>query len=1559
MSVDIEQKVVEMRFDNKEFEKNISTTMSSLEKLKQRLNLSGASQGLEEVGRAASNLQNPMSGVSNAVETVRAKFSALQVMGIAALTNITNSAMAAGKKIVSALTIDPIKTGFSEYETQINAVQTILANTESKGTTINDVNKALDTLNTYADKTIYNFTEMTRNIGTFTAAGVDLDTSVNSIQGIANLAAVSGSTSQQASTAMYQLSQALAAGKVSLMDWNSVVNAGMGGQVFQDALKRTSEAMGTGAEKAIKKYGSFRESLTKGEWLTTEVLTETLSQFTMAAEEGSKEWENYKKSLKEKGYTEKQAEEILKMANTATNAATKVKTFTQLWDTLKEAAQSGWTQSWEIIVGDFEEAKTFLTEISETFNEIIGKSADSRNEMLQGWKDLGGRTALIESLRNAFKGVMSIIEPIKEALQEIFPPITSKQLFNLTNGLKELTEKFKIGGTTAENLKRTFKGVFAALDIGVQIFKAIGKGFIDIVGHILPAGNGILEFTANLGDGIVKLDEFLKTGDVFNKVIEKISKTVGFVADGIGNFVSNVSEIIRSISEVDTSGVDAFADKVKARFEPLTTLSEGVKKAFSAIGAVIEKISPVLFAFASKVGEIFSGAAEVISNAVQNADFNTIVDFINSLSFGGLAIAITKFTKGFKDAKKEGSGFKAIFGGIKDVLDEVKGCLEAYQQQLKAGTLLKIAGAIGILAASILVISLIDSKKLAASLGAVTALFADLMASMAVFGKISSGAGATAKACGAMIAMSIAVAILAGAMKKLSDLSWEGVAKGLVSIIGLTGALAIASKLMSGTQMIKGSGGLVVLAVAIKVLASACKDLSELNWEGLAKGLVGIGVLLAEIAGFLRVAKFDGKTMSTAVGILVMSAAIKVLASACKDFAGMNWESIGKGLAAIGGLLTELALFTRLTGDVKKTVSVGASLVLIGASMKIFASAMSDFGGISWEDIGKGLTAMAGALALVTAAMNLLPKNMVASSIGLIGVSAALVIMANALNSMGGMSWEEIGKGLTVLAGSLIAITVAMNFMKGAVSGAAAMLIMSGALAILTPQLKTLGMMSWEEIGRGLVAVAGAFAIIGVAGAILGPIVPVILGLSAAIALLGVGCLAAGAGILAFSAGLAALSVSGAAGTAAIVAIISSVIGLIPFLIEQLGLAFVALCQVIIDGAPVICEAIASVLTSIYGALEKSIPALLQCLGVMLTALLKFFVDNIPKLVEAGMHLIIGILQGIADNIGKVVESGIDIIVNFIDGISAGIPRVIQSGIDLMLSFINGMADGIRNNTAATIDAVNNLMDAIIGAVVAWFGNIFTKGKELVSELLGGFGIKTDEAKKAAKDLISDMVNGIKEKFESFKQAGKDLIDGFKQGVKDKASGVVEAAKGVVSDALEGAKNLLGIHSPSRKFAEVGMQSDEGIIVGLKKYASKVAATARGVGSGALDAMSSAISGISDIFSADFDNQPTIRPVLDLSDVKSGANRIGSLLSGNRTLAVDTRSIGAISASVQRIQNGPDSSDVVNAINKLRSELGNIGNTTYSIDGITYSEGSEVANAIGTLVRAARIERRV
>ena len=458
MSTTIDNRVLEMRFDNKQFESGVATSMSTLDKLKQKLNLSGASKGLENVGKAAKGVN--FSGMTAGISQVKAGMVSLEgisagvIAKFSVINNMVNSLMTTGKRMVNALTIDPVKTGFQEYETQIGAIQTILSNTRQEGTNVEIVNKALDELNTYADKTIYNFTEMTRNIGTFTAAGVKLDTSVNAIKGIANLAAVSGSTSQQASTAMYQLSQALAAGKVSLMDWNSVVNAGMGGKVFQDALIRTSELLGTGAKAAIEANGSFRESLTQSGWLTTEVLTETLNQLAGTYS---------KADLMAQGFSESQATEIAALAKDAEDAATKVKTFTQLWDVMKEAAQSGWAQTWRLIVGDFEEAKNLLTPLSEFFTGIIGKFSDARNKLLE--------SALATNIRDMFEGIdkslNTLLEPLdkaKEAITDIGKVVDDVILGKFGNGQERfdsLTESgynwMEVQNKVNESLKDGFR----------------------------------------------------------------------------------------------------------------------------------------------------------------------------------------------------------------------------------------------------------------------------------------------------------------------------------------------------------------------------------------------------------------------------------------------------------------------------------------------------------------------------------------------------------------------------------------------------------------------------------------------------------------------------------------------------------------------------------------------------------------------------------------------------------------------------------------------------------------------------------------------------------------------------------------------------------------------------------------------------------------------------------------------------------------------------------------------------------------------------------------------
>lgn len=1387
MSTTIDERVVEMRFDNKQFESNVQTSLSTLDRLKKSLNLSGAAKCFDEIDSASKKVN--MNGLANAVESVRLKFSALEVMAVTALANITNSALNAGKRIVSALTIDPIKTGFQEYETQIGAVQTILANTQHEGTNLQQVNRALDELNTYADKTIYNFTEMTRNIGTFTAAGVNLQTSVDSIKGIANLAAVSGSTSQQASTAMYQLSQALAAGKVSLMDWNSVVNAGMGGKVFQDALVRTSELLGTGAKNAINMYGSFRESLTKGEWLTTEVLTETLKQFAGAYSEAD---------LIQQGFSESQAKEIAQMAKTAEEAATKVKTFTQLWDTLKESAQSGWTATWEILIGDFEEAKDLLSEVSETIGNVIGEAAQARNDLLSGglssgWKQLlnqgiadeagyiesiqevarksgdafdkmvadsdnfsdalkkglqegvissdtlsdavhnlrdkmtgmsqeerkaagytsemveqiekldegikngsvsmdeftekilkpSGRENLIQSIWNAAKGLMSVIAPIKEAFRDIFPPMTSEQLYAFTEALRNLTERMKLSETTSENLKRTFKGLFAVLDIIKQAVTAVFNAVGSLLGGVGDLGAGILGVTGTFGDWLVKLDEFIKQGDVFNKVLGTIVSVIKTVATAIRDFVKVVAE------KIAFPGFELFhslLERLHTRMSQIGDAAGGMKSsvssAFEAMGnalancqfmQLLQAIWDAVKAIAGGIADAMGKVGSSLIDSIGNADFSGVIDLLNGISFGAIAVGITKFVGAIKEQLDSIGSIKESFIGI---LDSVRGCFEAYQSQLQAGTLLKIASAIAILVASLVALSLIDSAKLSAALGAITVLFADLMASMAVFNKISGQASGVIRSTTAMLAISTSVLILASALKKLGDLDAKQLATGLTGVAGLTATMIVAAKSLGkgGPTIIKGASQMVIFAAAIKVLASACEDLSALDWEGLAKGLVGVGVLLAEVSLFMNTAKFSGQSVTTATGIVILSGAIKILASACEDFAQMNWGEIGRGLTSIGIVLAEIVAFTRLTGNAQHVIATSAAFIGIGAAMKILAAAVKDFSAMNWSELAVGLVGMAGALATVTIAVNFMPKNMIAIGTGLIAVSTALLIMASALENMGGMEWNEIAKGLVALGGSLGIMAVGLRAMTGTLSGSAAMLVAASALAILTPVLSILGAMSWTAIVKGLVSLAGAFTVIGVAGAVLTPLVPTILGLSGAMALIGVavlglgaGLLAAGTGLSAIAVGFTALAAAGTAGATAVVAsltvIITGIADLIPAIVAKIGEAIVEFCKVIANSAGEIGNAVKEVVLTLVDVLIECVPAIADGALKLIAGVLEALVQYTPQIVDSLFQFLIGVLEGIARNL----------------------PGLIQAAIDVLMAFFAGIVDALKGIDTATL----------------------------------------------------------------------------------------------------------------------------------------------------------------------------------------------------------------------------------------------------------------------------------
>lgn len=1435
MSTAIDQKVVEMRFDNKQFERNVATSMSTLDKLKNALSLKGVAK------EAESEFAAYRSGFISLKDSINKMWSTWEYEIASKMKNI-----------VKSLTIDPIKTGFSEYETQINAVQTILANTESKGKTLEDVNSALDELNTYADKTIYNFTEMTRNIGTFTAAGVDLDTSVQAIKGIANLAAVSGSTSQQASTAMYQLSQAMASGTVKLMDWNSVVNAGMGGQVFQDALKETARVHGVAIDDIIAKNGSFRESLSE-DWLTTEILTDTLAKFTGDLSE---------EQLKSQGYTEEQIKEIMKLGETANNAATKVKTFTQLFDTLKEAAQSGWTQTWEILVGDFEEAKEMLTEVSDVIGAMIGKSAESRNELLENWKVLGGRTDIIDSIKNVFHGLMDILAPIKEAFRDIFPPLTAERLKSFSEGLKNLTAKFKISEGTADKIRRTFKGVFAVFDIVKQALFAVFAAVASLTRGLGGLGGGVLDITASFGDWLAKLSDTIRMSDIFNKVLQGVVDILKAALGGMTSFIGFIKEKIVSPGlEAFSSLLESIREKMSVVGGAAGAMKDGIISAFDSTGKFLEnssffKVIETIWKAITKIGsgifKVFSGFTRALADSTNGTDIFKIIQAIVGLLTGGLILKIIELIKGIKEPLDETiGGLSEMFSGVKGVLDDFRGCLEAYQSKLKAETLKTIAIAIAILVASILVLSLIDSEKVYDAVAVLAMVFAELLVAMNILNKMQKSKGMS-KTTAALLGISTALLVLSAALKIMSTMSWNEMVIGLTTMAVALAALVLAVNLLPEAKVKSAATAIKKISTALLILSVAIKIMSTMSWGEMTVGLTTMVVGLAALVA--------------AVHLLPKNTGVKV--------AGM--------------------------------ISLALAMLVLSASLKIMAT-------MSWGEVAISLVTLAGALGILAVGMQIM-KSAIPGALAMLIVAPALLVLTGVLKILGTMNIEQVGLSLLALGGAFGILAIGLLAMKSAISGAFALLVASAALAVLAPVLLILGSMSWESIIKGMVALAAAFTVIGLAASILSPSIPSIMGLAVAMALIGVAVLAAGAGLMAFSAGLTALAVGATAVVGALGAIVTGIIAIIEAILVGVANGIVAFCKVIADGVPIIGDAIKSVILTICDVLIKCVPKIVEVIGVVLTEILKFLVDFTPKIVDAGMKIVIGFIDGIAKNIGKVVESAVNLIIKFTEAIASQIPRVNQAAVDLILKFINSLASSIRDNTPKVISAVNNLMSAIFEAIGMAIGNIPSLGMNIA----------------------------------------KGLAKGIRQGL----SSAVNAAKELGQKVLDKIKKFFKINSPSKKFVEIGMDLNEGMALGLEKYSDLTTNAAVGVGEDTMNSLGGVLSNVADSVNGNMDIQPTIRPVLDLSDVKSRAGAISGLLNTGSSVDV-MANVGSINSMMARRNQNEGNSDLVSAINKLRNQMGNTGNTTYNVNGVTYDDGSNVANAIKSIVRAARIERRV
>lgn len=1112
MSKQVDERVVTMQFDNRQFEDNVKTSMSTIDKLKKALNFEKAGEGLEKVKDSINLNKINITGLSGAIDQVNAKFSALQVIGVTALSNITNQAMSMSKKMISALTINPVKDGLKEYETQMNAVQTILANTQKEGTNVKIVNKALDELNAYADKTIYNFTEMTRNIGTFTAAGVKLDTSVSAIKGIANLAAISGSTSQQALTAMYQLSQALASGTVKLMDWNSVVNAGMGGQVFQDALTRTSEHLQTGAKAAIEAKGSFRESLQTG-WLTTEVLTQTLDQFSTAADTQA-EYEAAVKKFVSQGYSKEEAKQLADMAKTAGEAATKVKTFTQLIDTLKEALGSGWTTTWRLIIGDFEEARNMWTNVSDVLGGFINKMSDARNAVLESamGKGLSGIADKINSIVEPFQKAASTVTKTVDAVSDLGDVVDDVILGKFGNGTERVTalteaglNYYRVQNRVNEVLNNSFRFTEKQIEeqdklLGINAKSTdVTKEETKETDKLADSKKELIKQFANMSDAqlrsiglspseIASFRELRNMADMLgmslDDVIDNMDHLNGrwLLMQSFSNIGHNIIMIFKSIGEawkevfppvtadnlfgllagfykLTTSMkiTDEEADKLKRAFKGLfavldlvsTLVGGGLRLALKVTSYILSLFNLSLLDVAANLGDALVKFRDWIKgNNLITKAFKTMAPYLKE--FVSLIVEGIVAIKDWVVAnEKITQGFKKILSYLREAGSGFKAWIEGAREAENIPVYI-IQG-------------LVNGLKNGISIVASIAIELAKSIIQTVCGVLGIHSPSTEfYAIGQYIIQGLINGLKAGAKKV-----WDTVKSIGEAIIGVGKEIDYQYLGISTTAL----GLLIVL----NKFTNAVMDIKEKVIDA------GLGVVNSISSIFDGISKYikARALKQQAKALLLLAVSIAALGATIYFISQIDTKSLIKGGIAIGVLAGILIGLTVAMSKLDKlsVFSDKVGVMLLGMSVALLAmgKVATEIGKLEWEEIAKGIV-FVGALELFILSLIAISKfagtNAKDAGKMIFKIAGALLIMALVAKLAGNLRKDELTQGLKFIAvmGIFTTALVAVSLFAGKNASRAGTMILkiAGALLIMVMVAKIAGNMKPEELSQGL-----------------------------------------------------------------------------------------------------------------------------------------------------------------------------------------------------------------------------------------------------------------------------------------------------------------------------------------------------------------------------------------------------------------------------------------------------------------------------------------------------------
>lgn len=1428
----IDERVVSLKMNNKQFLSAIKESASSMDRLKESLKMEGAANGLKRMGEIAKN--TTLGDLARSAVDAASNMSVMQGIGITALGGIGAAALSAGKSMLQSF-IQPAIDGFKEYETQINAVQTILANTSQNGTTLDQVNAALDELNSYADKTIYNFTEMTNSIGTFTVAGIGLEDATNAVKGFSNMAALSGANATQAAGATYQLAQAMSAGKVQLQDWMSLEHAGIGGKQFQDALIETSRIMETGADAAIAKYGSFRQSLQSG-WLTSEVMLQTLKVMTNDLSEAQ---------IMEMGYSEEQAAKLKQLAQSASDSATQIRTFSQMIGTWQEALGSGWAETWRILIGDFNQAQQLFTAVGNWVGGVINSMSQARNDFLKGFVALGGREEILRSLLNIFWAVVKVLGQVGTAFRRVFLNASPEGLYKIVKAFADFTEKLLITNNFADKLEWTFTGLFSVFHIFATILGEIAQVVFTVASHIVQAlfpaftgiNSGVFQITKVLGKAIYWFDQWFTKLDLGGKIlklllppIDLVGKAIKWVSDKIHDFIMWID----------------FTGKVKGA-------GEGLKNLASKFGLVKDALKN------SVIGREFSAAMDSIHSGVDKAKSKinefagSVGDKLKSKLISGKA-ALSDYFKGFNLGDM--SSAEAIVASLGTKFDELGQKLKISEKvQWLKEKLVELKDAL------VDTWNTIQNSSVWDHLGKSFSDIGGKVKEVAVsFRDWVNGHGEVkAKAKEAAGAVSEVGTAAAQAAKETGQAAKENfLKKWFEDIEQVARAVHLPELFDTIKQKFVEFKDFVVNTFAPKVkegaknafgsigtaMSQANSNLKSYDMGKILVGAIGGGVLIAftrwinsfkenfdkignvadklgnifdKLGGVLEA--FEQKVKAKA--LLTIAIALGVLAGALILMSLVPAPKLLVTLAVLKYLFKMmddmLESMTKMVAFKNDSVRIVAMLIAMGAAMILMATAVRILAGMDLKGAVVGLAAMKILMMTMQEFMTKMAatKGVEKGAGILLALAAACVILSLAVYTLGSMDTGKAIQGVVTLA-AVVAIlsgfmmVVSKDPFMG--KGAAILLSLAVSCNILVAAIWMLGTMDTGKLLQGVIALGVIIAELSIAMAIAGranargaaaiiAMSAAVIVLTGAVAILGnMDIMTLAKGLIALAAGLAILAISMAAADAfkeggialgiasiAFLALASAMKTLSGITWTQLAIGLIALA-----GGMLILVAAAA------GAQYFAVGMI-----ILTAALLALGLALLP--ISIGMAAFAAVL-GICATTGA---AAFLVLTEGLKQLAAILPQVaidVATAIANFIITLGAKAPELAVAMAALLGAIIYAINVNIPGIVA---SLFILIQAMLTELAN----HAYEFGEKGATILANFLNGIADNIGKVIDAATNVILNFLDGIARNGPKIIDKGMWTVLKLLEGVRDA--INKYSHRFNKVGREIAWAIVDGM------------------------------------------------------------------------------------------------------------------------------------------------